>query len=57
MFLKECQYIEKEREVIRHITDDLNFSSGDSDKSMKNKLSIIMVPLFKRAKGFLKRKI
>ena len=33
MFLKECKYIEKEKELIRHITDNLNISSDDSGES------------------------
>ena len=33
MFLKECKYIEKEKQVIRYIVDDLEFSSNDSDES------------------------
>ena len=32
MFLKEFKYIEKEK-VIRDITDDLKFSSDESDES------------------------
>ena len=32
VFLKECKYNEKETKVIRHITDDLESSSNDSDK-------------------------
>ena len=31
-FLKECKHIEKEKKVIRYITDDLNNSSDDSDE-------------------------
>ena len=31
VFLKECKYIEKK--VIRHITDDLESSSDDSNDS------------------------
>ena len=30
VFLKECKYIEKEKKVIRHISDDLR-NSSDSD--------------------------
>ena len=30
VFLKECKYIEKK--VVRHITDDLESSSDDSDE-------------------------
>ena len=33
VFLKECKYIEKEKELIRHITDNLNISSDDSGES------------------------
>lgn len=29
--LKECTYIEKEKRVIRYFTDDLKFSSDESD--------------------------
>ena len=32
VFSKECYQIEKERIVIRYITDDLNFSSDDSEE-------------------------
>ena len=32
-FLKECKYIEKEKKVIRHITDDLK-NSSDSGGSL-----------------------
>ena len=27
MFLKECKYIEKEKKMIKYITDDIEFSS------------------------------
>ena len=33
VFLQECKYIEKEKKVIRYITNDLIFSSDDSDES------------------------
>ena len=33
MFLNKGKYIGNERRVIRHITDDLKFSSDDSDES------------------------
>ena len=44
MYLKECKYIEKEKKVIRHITEDLE-NCSDSDESDKqyfffNKCSI-----------------
>ena len=29
VFLKECEYIEKEKKVIKFITDDLEISSDD----------------------------
>ena len=32
-FLKECKYMEKEKRMIRYITDDFKFSSDDSDES------------------------
>ena len=32
VLLKECKYIEKEKEVARYITDDLQNFSHDSDK-------------------------
>ena len=32
VFSKECYQIEKEKIVIRYITDDLNFSSDDSEE-------------------------
>ena len=32
MFLKECKYIEKEKMVIRYITNDLKISFDDSDR-------------------------
>ena len=38
MFLKECKYIEKR--IVRHIIDDLESSSDDSDVTMKNKLRL-----------------
>ena len=33
IFSEECKYIEKEKKVIRYITDYLKFSSGGSNKS------------------------
>ena len=33
IFSEECKYIEKEKKVIRYITDYLKFSSGSSNKS------------------------
>ena len=33
MSLKEWKHIGKEKEIIRYITDDLKFSSGDSNES------------------------
>ena len=33
IFSEECKYIEKEKKVIRYITDYLQFSSGGSNKS------------------------
>ena len=38
-FLNECKYIEKERKVVRYITEDLQMSSDDSDNSMKNEIN------------------
>ena len=35
-FLNERKCIEKERKVVRYITEDLQISSDDSDDSMKN---------------------
>ena len=32
VFLKEFRYIEKEKMVIRYITDDLKFPSDDSEE-------------------------
>ena len=32
VFLKECKYIGKEKKVIRHIMDNLEFFSGYSDE-------------------------
>ena len=32
VFLEECRYIDKEKKVIRYITDDLEISSNDSHK-------------------------
>ena len=37
MFLKEFQYIEKERKVIRYNTDGIECSSDDSDKANSDK--------------------
>ena len=37
MFLKECEYNEKEKKVIRYITDDLEISSDDFDKGNSDK--------------------
>ena len=34
-FLKECKYMEKEKRMIRYISDDFKFSSDDSDESDK----------------------
>ena len=33
VFLEECKYIVKEKEVTRHITEDLEVSVYDSDES------------------------
>ena len=33
VFLKECKYIEKEKQMIKHITEDLEISSDYSDES------------------------
>ena len=33
VFLKECKYIEKEKELIRYVTDDLILSSDNSNES------------------------
>ena len=33
LFLEECKYIVKEKEVTRHITRDLKISSGNSEES------------------------
>ena len=33
VFLEECKYIVKEKEVTRHITEDLEMSSDDSNES------------------------
>ena len=33
-FLKECKYIEKEKRLIRFITDDLEVFSDDSEKGI-----------------------
>ena len=30
--MQKCKYIEKEKKVIRYVTDDLEFYSDDSDK-------------------------
>ena len=38
MFLKEYKYFGKEKNVIRHIGDDLKLSSDDSDKSDEQKI-------------------
>ena len=35
VFLEECKYMEKEKKTIRYVTDDLKFSSDDSDESDK----------------------
>ena len=35
MFLKECKYIRKGKAEIKHITDDLKFSSDEIDESDK----------------------
>ena len=32
-FLEKCTYIGKEKEVTRHVTEELEISSNDSDKS------------------------
>ena len=34
-FLKGCKYMEKEKRMIRYITDYFKFSSDDSDESDK----------------------
>ena len=34
MFLKECKYTEKEKKMLRCITDDLEISSDDSDEEV-----------------------
>ena len=33
VFLKECNYVEKEKKTTRHITEDLEIFSNDSDES------------------------
>ena len=35
VFLKNCKYMEKEKKIIRYVTNDLKFSSDDSDESDK----------------------
>ena len=32
VFFKECKYVEKEEKVMRHITDNLEIFSDDSDE-------------------------
>ena len=45
--MKEYKYIEKEKKVIRYVTDDLKISSNDSDKggSDKKVLKIIILAM------------
>ena len=31
-YLKQCKYIQKDKNVIRHVTDNLESFSDDSDK-------------------------
>lgn len=40
MFLNECKYIENENKEIRYITEDLKFSSDDSNESNKKQIKI-----------------
>ena len=35
-FLKKCKYIEKKKKVNRHITEDIEIFSSDSDKEFEN---------------------
>ena len=37
VFLEECRYIDKEKKVIRYITDDLEISYDDSHKKKYDK--------------------
>ena len=41
MFLEECIYIVKEKEVTWHISEELEISSDDSDESGEEQLSFI----------------
>ena len=41
MFLEECMYIVKEKEVTWHISEELEISSDDSDESGEEQLSFI----------------
>ena len=44
MFLKECKYIKKK--VVRHIIDDLETSSDDSDVSNEELIKAMRLMLF-----------
>ena len=46
MFLVECKYTEKEKEMSNYITDDKNISSGDSDDSESSE-KILTIPMKK----------
>ena len=41
MFLEECIYIVKEKEVTWHISEELEISSDNSDESDEEQLSFI----------------
>ena len=50
VLLKECKYTEKEKKVIRYITDDTKFSSEYSMNLMRNKLRLSMMEDLKKNK-------
>ena len=36
VFLEECKYVVKEKRMSKYVTDDINISSGDSDRQHSN---------------------
>lgn len=62
VFLKGCKHIQKDKKVIRYITDDWKFSSDDSDEFDEKWIKHYNGILFKEgkyicAKGFWNQKI
>ena len=46
IILKECKPTKKQKKLVRYIIDDLNFSTDKFEKSVKDRLSILMSSSF-----------